>query len=218
MSVTELRAEHLAQMPVFPLPKVSFLPDTTMPLHIFEPRYRALVAHCLRYDWPMAVARIVPGREQEHLGAPPFLRIAGAGDIVFNRTLDDGKLIIVLRCLARVRLTEVESGHPWRVARAVVSPDTWGDGSADTDTLNTTLVSLLRAVSAYHAPLASLTAEVDANDPRPEILTHAVAVRIAPPEVQQKILETTDVTRRVLLTTDLLADLLVELAGPGTIH
>ena len=72
MNILELTAEHLAYMPVFPLPKVTFLPDTTLPLHIFEPRYRALTAHCLLHDWPMAVATIQTGTEGTHAASPPF--------------------------------------------------------------------------------------------------------------------------------------------------
>ena len=37
----------LAELPIFPLPRLVFFPDTILPLHIFEPRYRAMVADCL---------------------------------------------------------------------------------------------------------------------------------------------------------------------------
>ncbi|MBI3455520.1 MAG: LON peptidase substrate-binding domain-containing protein [Candidatus Rokubacteria bacterium] len=35
------------QIPIFPLPDVVFFPETVLPLHVFEPRYRRMIADCL---------------------------------------------------------------------------------------------------------------------------------------------------------------------------
>ena len=100
---------------------------------------------------------------------------------------------------------------------AVEVPDIWSDDHA-LETTTDTLVSLIRAVGAHHSSLAALAAEIDVADPRPEILTHAVAVRVADPPERQRILETPHVSERVILVSDLLATVLADLAGPGTIH
>jgi Lon protease-like protein len=218
MTVLELTSEHLARMPVFPLPTVAFLPDTTMPLHIFEPRYRELTAWCLHHDWPMALAAIDPDHVSDDLGTPPFLSIAGAGDIVFSRTLHDGRHIIVLRGIARVRLTEIDSDMPWRLARAALSPDTWPQDHLGLESASATLLSLLRAVGAYHPSLAALAGEVEESGPHPEILTYAVAARIARPPLRQTILEATDIGQRVDLVCDLLASALADLADSDIVH
>ena len=63
-SSTYLPLDWLAEVPVFPLPNVVFFPGTQLPLHIFEPRYRALMRSCMESDrMVMAIALLKPGYE-----------------------------------------------------------------------------------------------------------------------------------------------------------
>jgi uncharacterized protein len=218
MIVPELSPEHLARLPVFPLPGGVFLPDTAMPLHIFEPRYRALARHCTLNKWPLAVSSIAAGHDASQSGPPPFETIAGAGDIVFNKELPDGRFLIVLRGLCRVRLSELETETAWREARASVLPDTWPADHAGIDGGTQTMISLIRAAGARHQALASLAAEIDAANAPPDVLTHAVATRITEGADRQRVLETSDVAARVDLVNDLLAGLLAGMTGPSTLH
>ena len=55
------------RIPLFPLPGVVLLPGALLPLHIFEPRYRAMVADALAGDRRIGMAMIRPGWE---LAAP----------------------------------------------------------------------------------------------------------------------------------------------------
>ena len=48
-------------IPIFPLPTVPLFPNTTAPLHIFEPRYRAMVADALARDSIIGMSRSVCG-------------------------------------------------------------------------------------------------------------------------------------------------------------
>ncbi|MGQ9657577.1 MAG: LON peptidase substrate-binding domain-containing protein [Fimbriimonadales bacterium] len=54
--------ESIWTIPLFPLETVLF-PYTALPLHIFEPRYREMVMHCLETDTPFGVVLIREGRE-----------------------------------------------------------------------------------------------------------------------------------------------------------
>ena len=54
--------ESIWTIPLFPLETVLF-PYTALPLHIFEPRYREMVMHCLETDSPFGVVLIREGRE-----------------------------------------------------------------------------------------------------------------------------------------------------------
>lgn len=218
MNVPELSAQHLARLPIIPLPDAVFLPDTAMPLHIFEPRYRALTRYCMLNKWPLAIACIEPGHEAEQPGSPPFLPIAGAGDILFHKDLPDGRHLIVLRGLCRVRLTELPTETAWREARAVVVPDTWPRDSRALDGASETMVSLIRAAGVGHQALAALAAEIDSSNAPCDILTHAVATRITEGADRQRVLETTDVASRVDLVNDFLAGLLAGMTGPTTLH
>lgn len=69
-------------LPLFPLPDTVFFPHTLLPLHVFEPRYRAMVADCLGGEKRMVVVRLVPGWEQDYYGRPPIHTVAGAGELV----------------------------------------------------------------------------------------------------------------------------------------
>ena len=86
-------------LPVFPLTGVMLLPGTVLPLHIFEPRYRALVSDALVKD--RRIAMIQPQSAVE--GAPLFA-IGCVGKIDEVEALDDGRYNIVLEGEARFRL------------------------------------------------------------------------------------------------------------------
>lgn len=57
--------ESIWTIPLFPLETVLF-PYTALPLHIFEPRYREMVMHCLETDSPFGVVLIREGREVDY--------------------------------------------------------------------------------------------------------------------------------------------------------
>ncbi|MEE2751807.1 MAG: LON peptidase substrate-binding domain-containing protein [Myxococcota bacterium] len=78
-------------LPVFPLPGVVFFPHTILPLHIFEPRYRAMIRDCLEHAVPIAVGQ-------------PEADVMGVGRIVRHQILDEGRYNIVLEGMERVRL------------------------------------------------------------------------------------------------------------------
>src|SRR5512136_3362367 len=95
--------EARGAMKVFPLPGAIVLPGTPTPLHVFEPRYRALTADALAGDRVMAVATLVRDEDapQPRAAVHP---VAGAAFIESHERLADGRYHIVLRGAARVRL------------------------------------------------------------------------------------------------------------------
>jgi ATP-dependent Lon protease len=104
-------------VPLFPLAKVFLYPGVIMPLHIFEPRYRRMVDDLLdRQGW-LIISSIVDGHEQDAEGTPPVYGVAGLGEIVKHTSLPDGRYLITLAGLARVRIEEVESELPYRQVR-----------------------------------------------------------------------------------------------------
>jgi ATP-dependent Lon protease len=115
--------EALSAIPVFPLPQVVLFPEAVLPLHVFEPRYRAMLHDCLATHRAMVVARIVGG-EDEH-GRPRIAPIAGGGLVIEHQALPDGRSNIVLLGQARLRLEELDpdDARPYRVARATILED-----------------------------------------------------------------------------------------------
>ncbi|MBW7906639.1 MAG: LON peptidase substrate-binding domain-containing protein [Phycisphaerae bacterium] len=108
-------------VPVFPLPQVVLFPGSAIPLHIFEPRYRAMTADALLGERLIALALLKPGYEPlYHTLNAPIHATAGLGRIVDSASCDDGTYNIVLRGEARVRIVDELVGRPYRFARVEV--------------------------------------------------------------------------------------------------
>jgi len=91
---------------LFPLPNLVLFPHVVQPLHVFEPRYRALVEDALRKDRLVAMATLAPGWEEDYEGCPAISPVACLGRIANWRRLDDGTFDVLLRGLRRIRLRE----------------------------------------------------------------------------------------------------------------
>ncbi|MEM7245120.1 MAG: LON peptidase substrate-binding domain-containing protein [Acidobacteriota bacterium] len=129
-AVTALTSEHLGQLALFPLEGVALFPNTMLPLHVFEPRYKTLVEDCLEHDLPMAVWQLDPeGEETPH--GPRIRNVATAGRIAVHHRHDDGRFDIVVEGLERVRLVEEQSTvTPYRIATTERHPLTEPDRDA----------------------------------------------------------------------------------------
>src|ERR1700749_756438 len=60
---------------LFPLPNLVMFPHVMQPLHIFEPRYRELLADALAGDRLIAMTMLAPGWESDYEGRPPLLPV-----------------------------------------------------------------------------------------------------------------------------------------------
>jgi Lon protease-like protein len=99
-----LDAADLRALPIFPLPNVALFPGATLPLHVFEQRYRDLVRDALAGSRALGIARLKPGFESNYDGRPAVFDVCGAGVIEGHRELTDGRYDIVVRGVARVRI------------------------------------------------------------------------------------------------------------------
>src|SRR5437773_7205568 len=107
-------------LPLFPLPNVVLFPNVFLPLHIFEPRYRAMTADALASDRLIGMVLLRPGWERDYEGRPPVYSIGCSGVITHAERLQDGRYHLVLRGLDRFRI--VREDHERSYRRAVVEP------------------------------------------------------------------------------------------------
>jgi Lon protease-like protein len=179
---------RLPDLPVFPLPLV-LLPGELLPLHIFEPRYRELVARCLAGPEPFCVV-LEDGAGMREIGCL-------ARDLTVLERLADGRLNIVVSGGEPVRLGPIdENAHAYLSAEALVLEDDVEPLAED---------EMEAALTAYRALLSELGREDPeplSNQPR---LAYALGARIdVGLQVGQALLESRSETARLVLITEAL--------------
>jgi Lon protease-like protein len=90
-----------ARIPVFPLPNVVLFPKTYLPLHIFEPRYRAMVSDAAMSGQCIGMVLLKDGWETDYYGHPPVFSMGCVGRLASVQTLADGRSNILLQGLER---------------------------------------------------------------------------------------------------------------------
>lgn len=109
---------------LFPLPNLVLFPHVGQPLHIFEPRYRQLMADALDDDRLIALALLRPGWEEDYHKKPPIHHTVCLGRINNEERLPDGRYNLLLHGLVRARVREeLKSPKSYRIARVDLLPD-----------------------------------------------------------------------------------------------
>ena len=103
-------------LPLFPLPNVVLFPNVFLPLHIFEPRYRTMVADALAGDRMIGMVLLRPGWETDYEGRPDVYPVGCAGLITFSEQHPDGRYNIVLRGLEKFRVVGEDHSRAYRIA------------------------------------------------------------------------------------------------------
>ena len=104
-------------IPLFPLPTTVFYPNTSLPLHIFEPRYRSMVADALNGKGEIGMILLRPGWESDYQGTPEIMTIGCLGKIEHHSKLPEGKYNILLSGLYRFRILNEIKGKIYRQAQ-----------------------------------------------------------------------------------------------------
>ncbi len=191
-----------------------FLPGSLLPLHVFEPRYRALVADVMDGSGLFAVPQLAPGWESRAGGSPAVHEVAGLGQIVRHQPLDEGRCNLILYGIGRVRIvSEAPVDTPYRQVRAQLL--------ADRRPGDATLARLVSEVQALGAGLVTVQAELAGalarvaegrKDPLAYLDTVAHLV-LTTPDARQAWLDEDDVEVRTALVQAALASLLAGAAS-----
>jgi Lon protease-like protein len=195
-----MNPEPRMELPIFPLPNVVFFPHTLLPLHIFEPRYRQMLADSLAGERRLAIVLLQLGWEADYDGRPPVHSVAGAGEIQKSQTRPDGRSDILLRGLGRIVIEkELPSPPPYRVAHASWLPDVYPPGGEDSLRVQAERLQHLcgRLRSTLPNPLSGFFEMVMSSD-RPGAFVDRVADLVVHDiEQRQRLLEENDVERRM---------------------
>jgi Lon protease-like protein len=166
-------------LPLFPLPNVVLFPRMPLPLHVFEPRYRTMLADALETHRAIGMVLLKPGWESDYQGRPPVYPIGCAGLIERCERFEDGRYNVLLKGVARFRVEAERSGHPYRWAEARYSGDIMGELPA--------LDGLRERVSAALTRVGHAEALLDAQNRLPyDVFVNAAcqALDLSPVEKQ----------------------------------
>jgi Lon protease-like protein len=211
MTIPREGGATIERLALFPLPKLVLFPGALLPLHIFEPRYRAMTADLLRDDLPLAVVMIVDGEPIDANGHPPIASVSGVGDIVRHERLADGRYNILVQGRARVALEELPFEPPYRRASATVLASRGHATQADMAALFSSATRFISRLSKQSGTPLRLPASEDAGAVADACAHHL----IVEPAERQRLLETLEVGERVRRCSELLAVQEALLAGGG---
>ena len=182
-------------VPVFPLPGALLLPRGRLPLHIFEPRYLAMVDDCLKTRdrlIGMVQPREVPGG-----GEPRLHAIGCAGRLTALSETEDGRYMVTLSGVSRFRVVEeIEGFAPYR--RCDVAWDGFerdlGQAERDPGFDRDRFLSLLGRYFDAEELKTDWSSLSEAED---ELLINALSMMCPfEPEDKQALLEAPDLTTR----------------------
>lgn len=186
---------------VFPLPGALLLPRSRLPLHIFEPRYLAMLDDCLKTPGRL-IGMIQP------LGTPAgekrLASIGCAGRLTQLSETDDGRYMITLTGVSRFRVRqEVEGGFtPYRRCQVDWAPFVRDLGPEESDP-GFDRMGFLALLGRYLAVRRLGTDWDSLKEAEPELLVNALSMLLPfSPEDRQALLEAPSlVTRRETLVT-----------------
>lgn len=174
------------ELPLFPLHTVLF-PGQTLPLHIFEPRYRQMIADCLQADRTFGVVLI---REGVEVGGPakPY-DVGTTAKIQQVEQLDDGRMDIVTVGHERFLVQEYDfAGKPYLVGQVSFWP--WSDEASGEIASSATVQRRLEQYISLFAQASDSEIELNLLPQHPATLAALAAVVLqVPPEQKQKLLE-----------------------------
>jgi Lon protease-like protein len=103
-------------IPIFPLPNVVLFPEVPLPLHIFEPRYCAMVRDALAGSGLIGMVLLRGDWQEDYHGAPETYRTGCVGKIVETTPLPDGKFNIVLAGVREFTILSEQRERAYRQA------------------------------------------------------------------------------------------------------
>lgn len=189
------------RLSILPLTGALLFPRMQLPLHIFEPRYRAMVTDSLARDRRIGMIQPRPGFREAPGEALPLFEIGCAGRIAEVEALDDGRFDIVLEGLSRFRvIRELEVTTLFRQVEAELIADPDDEVLALGERASLELESRRFADAQGYAVDWNAVSRLD-----DEALVNGIA-QIAPfdPAAKQALLEADTLSERAELTVQLM--------------
>lgn len=189
------------RIPLFPLKTVLF-PTQPLPLHIFEERYKQMIASCLESDSSFGAVLIKSGEE---VGEPAEPHSVGTVALITDVVkYSDGKLDVNAHGMRRFQIQEVVQERPYLVGRVE-----WvEDSDAEARESESVVTEVVEGFRDYYRMMLQLSNQWMRNlelPSRPEDLSYLVAARMdVPPLEKLRLLGLTSTRERLLAEQALL--------------
>ena len=147
-------AELPGIIPLFPLPNFVMFPGLRVPLHIFEPRYRQMIADIGESDGLIGMVLLKADWEEDYYAQPDIFEIGCAGRVDELERLPDGRYNLILEGLSEFRVVRELRDRIYRrgtVEWRPVAPAALATDPETKETIRETLFGYLGAESAEQA-------------------------------------------------------------------
>ncbi|MFL6210015.1 MAG: LON peptidase substrate-binding domain-containing protein [Pyrinomonadaceae bacterium] len=198
------RVRGVRELPLFPLPLVLF-PGVPLPLHIFEPRYRRLLADVRAGNSLFGLPHF--DADSGMTARPPVGHVGCIAEVVEVQTLEDGRANVLTVGLVRYRLDAyVDTGDPYLVGRVTCFEDEPEDEAhlaARAEQVSDLFTRIARAVRIINDDRTGLP---DLPSTDPERLSFLVAAAMELDlDVKQELLELRSAAERLARIGEMLA-------------
>lgn len=202
----------MIKVAVFPIPNSVNFPGVPCPLHIFEPRYRRMVKHCIDNELSMGVchtAKVLresgPNQTMEsalnsNQSTYKPVEIFSAGPVTLMEELEDGRMVIEVAFDTRLRLQTELQTLPFNIWACDEVPDETMTDAEEHTLVQTKQKILKRLLAITHASQEHqqlLNSDFWQNMAAGEFSFAAIGLLGLPGEIQQEMLEMTKPTERL---------------------
>ena len=217
MSEALNKVRGVRELPIFPLPLVLF-PGMPMPLHIFEPRYRTMLADIRAGDNLFGLSYF--DHESSDKDFPPAGHIGCVAEVTETQALPDGRSNVLAVGVVRYQVEDyIERGDSYLVVRANFFEDDEEDEatlSASAREVAATFMRVANAIRVINDERGSLP---DISDTEPQKLSFLVAAAMEiEVETKQQLLELRSTFERLSRLRDLLARVVKGYEERGRLH
>ena len=211
------KVRGVRELPLFPLPLVLF-PGVPLPLHIFEERYRRMLADVRASNNLFGLSHFAP--DSGAVDRPPAGHVGCATEVVEAQTLPDGRSNILTLGVVRYRAAEyVERGDPYLVARVEFFEDDEEEAQAVRRRAGEVSEMFMRIARAMRTANDERGALPELPEDDPERLSFLVAaVMEMDAEAKQRLLEMRSTTERLRRLYTLLAQAVAPYEGRARTH
>jgi Lon protease-like protein len=192
---------------LFPLPNLVLFPGVIQALHLFEPRYRQLIADALATDELITMSLLRPGWKSELANNPEIYPTVCVGKIVTHARLEDGRYNLLLMGAQRARIIqEIDYDVPYRMAEIEICDEITECSPAEATELRNKIIKQFRNLASRrpHLDEDSLEQLLGEDLSLGRLIDLVCYSSGADPVEQQQVLEASETCRRAEIVISLL--------------